>query len=63
MNEITNQIFKWCMDLLYMASGKLGVSYEFINVIIFVILYPLITIMLVGYIIYLKKKIRKLEKI
>jgi len=45
-----------------MASGKLGVSYEFINVILFVILYPLITIMLIGYIIHLKKKINKLEK-
>ena len=56
-----NAIFKWCMDLLYQMSYYLGITYEELNVIIFVFLYPLFVVLLIVYIIGLKRKIKKLQ--
>jgi type III secretory pathway component EscS len=54
-------IFDWCVKLLYAWSGMLGITYEEINVIIFVFLYPIFVVLLIGYIIGLKRKIKKLQ--
>jgi len=54
-------IFDRCVDLLYAWSGMLGITYEAINVIIFVFLYPIFVVLLIGYIIGLKRKIKKLQ--
>ena len=56
-----NAIFKWCMDLLYQMSYYLGITYEELNVIIFVFLYPLFVVLLIVYIIGLKRNIKKLQ--
>ena len=56
-----NAIFKWCMDLLYQMSYYLGITYEELNVIIFVFLYPLFVVLLIVYIIGLKRKIKTLQ--
>jgi len=56
-----NAIFKWCMDLLYEMSYYLGITYEELNVIIFVFLYPLFVGLLIVYIIGLKRKIKRLQ--
>jgi hypothetical protein len=56
-----NAIFKWCMDLLYQMSYYLGITYEELNVIIFVFLYPIFVVLLIVYIIGLKRKIIKLQ--
>jgi type III secretory pathway component EscS len=49
------------MDLLYQMSYYLGITYEELNVIIFVFLYPLFVVLLIGYIIGLKRKIKRLQ--
>ena len=56
-----NAIFKWCMNFLYEMSYYLGIMYEELNVIIFVFLYPLFVVLLIVYIIGLKRKIKKLQ--
>jgi hypothetical protein len=56
-----NAIFNWCVDLLYAWSSIIGITYEEINVIIFVFLYPLFVVLLIVYIIGLKRKIKKLQ--
>ena len=56
-----NAIFDWCVDLLYAWSSMLGITYEELNVIIFVLLYPILIVFLIGYIIRLKRKIKKLQ--
>tara|TARA_Y100000813_G_scaffold36924_1_gene24747 strand:- start:437 stop:616 length:180 start_codon:yes stop_codon:yes gene_type:complete len=55
-----NYIFYWCVDLLAALAKATGTTYEFVNIVIFIIGYPLFVIILIG-IIYLQyKKIKKL---
>ena len=55
-------LFYLCVDILVWLSKATGTSYEFVNIIIFVIGYPLFVIglLLIIYIQY--KKIKKLNK-
>ena len=62
MNFI-NKLFDLCVDLLIWVSDKLGISYEAINIWIFVIIEPIIFIIMISYIIHLRRKIKKLNKI
>jgi len=54
-----DEIFNTCVDLLYYWGDIIGLTYKEINVWIFVIIQPLIFIVMSGWIIYLKKKIKK----
>ena len=45
-NEILDFIFKVCVSFLVDLAEVLGISYEAINIIIFVILQPLLIIIL-----------------
>ena len=56
-----NAIFNWCVDMLYAWSSMLGITYEEINVIIFIILYPILIVLLIRYIIGLKRKIKSFK--
>jgi hypothetical protein len=42
-----NTIFDWCVDLLYRISHLTGFSYKEINVILFVIVHPIITLLFI----------------
>jgi hypothetical protein len=42
-----NNIFDWCVTLLEWLAEKLNMSYQQINVIIFVIIWPMLTIALI----------------
>lgn len=42
-----NKIFDLCVDLLEWLSEKLGVTYQQINVIIFVIIMPILFLTLI----------------
>lgn len=42
-------IFYWCVDILKVYSAKLGMTYEELNVWLFVIIYPILFILLLGY--------------
>lgn len=41
-----DQIFDWCVNVLVYWAGILGITYKEINVWIFVILWPIFTMLL-----------------
>jgi hypothetical protein len=53
-------IFYWCVDLLTSLAKATGTTYELINIIIFIIGYPLFVLILIGIIYWQNKKIKKL---
>ena len=61
-NNITNKIFYKCVELLEIWAEALGISYELINIIIFIIGYPLFVLVLLLIIKSQRKKIWLLEK-
>lgn len=52
-----HSIFNWCVDVLYKMAYVTGLTYEQINVILFVFLHPAITILL--FVLYIVKSRRK----
>ena len=52
-NPLANKAFKKCVDSLEWLAKKLNITYEELNVIIFVIGYPIVTIGLITA--YLRK--------
>ena len=53
-------IFKICVIALVDLASILGITYEEVNVWLFVIIWPVFTVYLIVRNIYLKKKLRKL---
>ncbi len=43
-----NKIFKWCVDILVYFAAKLHISYESINIWIFVIIEPIVFFILLA---------------
>ena len=58
IEDLINSMFKWCMDGLYTVSVLTGISYEAINVLLFLIINPIFILLLILYVIYLKYKIK-----
>jgi hypothetical protein len=56
-----NQIFDWCVNLLIYWANVLGITYKEINVWLFVIIWPLLTILLIGVIVMQSRTIRRLS--
>ena len=54
-------LFYVCVDLLVWLAELTGTTYELINIIIFVIGYPLFVILLLFIIYFQYKKIKKME--
>ena len=54
-------VFKVCVIALVDLASLLGVSYEEINIWIFVIIWPILTIYIILRIIFLKHKLRKFQ--
>ena len=54
-------VFRLCVVLLVDLADFLGVSYEEVNIWIFVIIWPALSIFAIVWIIALKFKIRKLK--
>ena len=54
-------IFYLCVDILVWLAEITGTTYELINIIIFVIGYPLFVILLLFIIYFQYKKIQKIE--
>jgi len=57
-----DQIFDWCVGVLVYWAGILGMTYKEINVWVFVILWPVLTIVLIGVIVLQQRTIRRLSK-
>ena len=59
---MVNKIFNWCEAILYYWAGIIGISYELLNIIIFVIGYPLFVLFLLVIVFKQNNKIKKLTK-
>tara|TARA_B100000214_G_C23720216_1_gene513952 strand:- start:176 stop:355 length:180 start_codon:yes stop_codon:yes gene_type:complete len=57
-----NYIFYLCVDILAWIAKATGTTYEFINILIFIIGYPLLVFVLIGIIYWQYKKIKMLNK-
>ena len=57
-----NEIFDTCVELLHYWGDIVGLTYKEINVWIFVIIEPIIFIVMLVWIIRLRKKIKLLKK-
>jgi hypothetical protein len=57
-----NKIFNYCEALLYDWSGIIGISYELLNIIIFVIGYPLLVLFLLTIVFRQRSKIKQLTR-
>ena len=44
--------FNWCVKLLYDLAAYIGISYEEINIYLFIVIHPLITLMFFSLWIY-----------
>ena len=55
-----DQIFDWCVNVLVYWAGIFGITYEEINVWIFVIIWPILTVVFISLIIIQQRKIRLL---
>ena len=54
-------LFYLCVDILVWLAELTGTTYELINIIIFVIGYPVLVILLLFIIYFQYKKIKKME--
>jgi hypothetical protein len=57
-----DQMFDWCVKVLVYWAGIFGVTYKEINVWVFVILWPILTVILIGIIVMQQRKICQLSK-
>tara|TARA_B100001769_G_C21598859_1_gene337255 strand:- start:93 stop:284 length:192 start_codon:yes stop_codon:yes gene_type:complete len=55
-------IFYLCVDILIWLAKATGTTYEFINILIFIIGYPLFVVVLITIIYRQYKKIKELNK-
>ena len=53
-------IFYWCVNFLAKIAAVFGTTYEWINILIFIIGYPLFVLFLFSIIYYQYKKIKSL---
>ena len=54
--------FDWCVNFLYQVAGLLGISYEEINIWLFVIIGPISLLISIFLNYYFYKKIKNLKK-
>ena len=59
--EWVDTVFNWCVRLLYDIANTFGISYEEINIWIFVIIWPLLTAALVVWIVVLIRQNKTLK--
>jgi len=55
-------IFYLCVDILAWMARVTGTTYEFINILIFIIGYPLFVFVLILIIYWQNKKIKNIDK-
>ncbi len=55
-------IFYLCVDILAWMAKVTGTTYEFINILIFIIGYPLFVFVLILIIYWQNKKIKNIDK-
>ncbi len=60
--NMMDRIFDWCVNVLVYWAGVLGMTYKEINVWVFVIVWPILTIVLICIIVLQQRTIRKFSK-
>ena len=55
-------VFDWCVSLLNSLAGVVGITYKEINVWIFVIVWPVLSIFMFALIVMQRTRINKLRK-
>jgi len=55
-----DQIFDWCVNVLVYWAGMLGMTYKEINVWVFVIIWPILTVLLIGIVVMQQRTIWQL---
>ena len=59
---MVDYIFYLCVDFLAWLAKVTGTTYELVNIVIFIIAYPLFVILLLFIIYWQNKSIKKLNK-
>lgn len=54
-------IFRYCVVLLVNIAKVLGISYEALNIWVFIIIQPLIILILLGWVLKLRRKVKKVR--
>lgn len=57
-----DQIFDWCVAVLIYWANVIGITYKEINVWVFVIIWPVLTVIMAVVIVIQWRKIRQLTK-
>jgi len=57
-----DRIFDWCVDVLVYWAGMLGITYKEINVWVFVIIWPIVTLVMIAIIAVQQRRIKQLTK-
>ncbi|HKG53236.1 MAG TPA: hypothetical protein VKB04_03170 [Anaerolineales bacterium] len=57
-----DRIFDGCVRVLVYWAGMVGITYKEINVWVFVIIWPILTIILIGVIVMQQRKIHQLSE-
>jgi hypothetical protein len=57
-----DRIFDWCVNVLVHWAGILGMTYKEINVWVFVIVWPILTVVLIGMIVVQRRTIHRITK-
>jgi hypothetical protein len=59
---VMDQIFDWCVHVLIYWANIFGITYKEINVWVFVIIWPILTLVLIGILAAQRRKIQQLMK-
>jgi len=57
-----DQIFNWCVNVLIYWANIFGITYKEINVWVFVVIWPILTIGLVAVIVRQWQRIQQISK-
>ena len=58
-----NKTFQWCVDLLVALAAKLNMTYEEVNIWIFVIIEPIVFLLMLWIILKQRKRIRLFKQL
>ena len=57
-----DKTFVWCVEILIYWANVFGITYKEINVWVFVIIWPIMTILLIGILVVQRRKIKQLSR-
>lgn len=62
-SQLADQVFQWYVQFLVWLASVTGTTYKEINVIIFCVIWPLLTLGLVGLCVFQRVQIRRLRRL